>query len=567
MSEFFDVLETRAPEQRERELMAALPGAIAHAMARSPAIAEQLRGVDPATVDSRAALARLPVLRKHELLERQQHSRDDAAAPAGPVKAFGGFSAIGWGEALRVFASPGPIYEPESARADYWRFARALYAAGFRAGELAYNCFSYHFTPAGSMMETAAHAVGCTVFPGGTGQTEQQVRAIADLAPSGYTGTPSFLKIILEKSRRTRRAAGLAAARAGLGRSLPAVAARLAGRARHRGLPGLWQRRPGHDRVRDAGAPGAGAGRGHHRRDRASRHRRARARRRGRRSGGDHAEPGLSAGALRHGDLSAVLPGVSPCGRTNTRIRGWMGRADQTTKVRGMFVHPSQVADVLRRHPEILRARLVISGTTGADRMVLKTESRVRGEDLAKRIADSLRDLTSARRRGMGGRGRPAQRRQGHRRRADLRIDARGADVPGRLSPPARSAPLTSMAAATTAANSAALLQPSRRKTIGHRAPGQHAGDGRQREGQRDAPFQVPARRRRDHAAGRHQRDHRQRRGHDGLHGQVGGAAQRRHDHEAAPTPSRPTESPPPRRCRPAPARRARSSASGRCRR
>ena len=140
------------------------------------------------------------MLRKHELLERQQHSRDDAAVPAGPAKAFGGFSAIGWGEAMRVFASPGPIYEPESARADYWRFARALYAAGFRAGELAYNCFSYHFTPAGSMMETAAHAVGCTVFPGGTGQTEQQVRAIQDLAPSGYTGTPSFLKIILEKS-------------------------------------------------------------------------------------------------------------------------------------------------------------------------------------------------------------------------------------------------------------------------------------------------------------------------------------------------------------------------------
>ena len=153
MSEFFDVLETRAPEQRERDLMAALPDAIARAIARAPAIAEQLRGIDPATVTSRAALARLPVLRKHELLERQQHSREQAAQPAGPQKAFGGFSAIGWGEAMRVFASPGPIYEPESARADYWRFARALYAAGFRAGELAYNCFSYHFTPAGAMME------------------------------------------------------------------------------------------------------------------------------------------------------------------------------------------------------------------------------------------------------------------------------------------------------------------------------------------------------------------------------------------------------------------------------
>ena len=170
--------------------MAALPGAIAHAMARSPAIAEQLRGVDPATVDSRAALARLPVLQARAAGTPATQSRRRRRA-AGPVKAFGGFSAIGWGEALRVFASPGPIYEPESARADYWRFARALYAAGFRAGELAYNCFSYHFTPAGSMMETAAHAVGCTVFPGGTGQTEQQVRAIADRRPAAIPARPA----------------------------------------------------------------------------------------------------------------------------------------------------------------------------------------------------------------------------------------------------------------------------------------------------------------------------------------------------------------------------------------
>lgn len=397
MSEFFDVLETRAPEQRERELMAALPGAIAHAMARSPAIAEQLRGVDPATIDSRAALARLPVLRKHELLERQQHSRDDAAAPAGPVKAFGGFSAIGWGEALRVFASPGPIYEPESARADYWRFARALYAAGFRAGELAYNCFSYHFTPAGSMMETAAHAVGCTVFPGGTGQTEQQVRAIADLAPSGYTGTPSFLKIILEKADELGvRLDSLRRALVSGEAFPPSLRDWLAAR----GIEGYQAygsadlgmiafETParqglvlGEDIIVEIVRPGTGEPV----------------------PDGEVGEvvvttlnPDYPLVRFGTGDLSAVLPGVSPCGRTNTRIRGWMGRADQTTKVRGMFVHPSQVADVLRRHPEILRARLVISGTTGADRMVLKTESRARGEDLAKRIADSLRDVTKLR--------------------------------------------------------------------------------------------------------------------------------------------------------------------------
>ncbi|MET0186522.1 MAG: AMP-binding protein, partial [Achromobacter sp.] len=198
MAEFFDALETRAPEAREQALMHALPATLAQAVARAPAIARQLAGVDPRDVTSRAALERVPVLRKHALLEAQTAARE--AGPAGAASAFGGFSAIGWGDAARVFSSPGPIYEPESRRPDYWRFARALYAAGFRSRELVYNCFAYHFSPAGSMMETAAHALGCTVFPGGTGQTEQQVRTIADLAPGGYTGTPSFLKIILEKA-------------------------------------------------------------------------------------------------------------------------------------------------------------------------------------------------------------------------------------------------------------------------------------------------------------------------------------------------------------------------------
>ena len=409
MSEFFDVLETRAPEQRERELMAALPGAIARAIAGAPAIAEQLRGIDPATVTSRAALARLPVLRKHELLERQQHSREQAAQPAGPQKAFGGFSAIGWGEAMRVFASPGPIYEPESARADYWRFARALYAAGFRAGELAYNCFSYHFTPAGSMMETAAHAVGCTVFPGaahavgctvfpgGTGQTEQQVRAIQDLAPSGYTGTPSFLKIILEKAdelgvkldslrralvsgeafppslRDWLAARGIEGYQAYGSADLGMIAFETPARQ------GLVL---GEDIIVEIVRPGTGEPV----------------------PDGEVGEvvvttlnPDYPLVRFGTGDLSAVMPGISPCGRTNTRIKGWMGRADQTTKVRGMFVHPSQVADVVRRHPEILRARLVISGTTGSDKMVLRVESRVRGEDLGARIAESVRDVTKLR--------------------------------------------------------------------------------------------------------------------------------------------------------------------------
>ncbi|MBV7485547.1 phenylacetate--CoA ligase family protein [Bordetella sp. BOR01] len=396
MPAFFDALETRAPEQRERDLMAALPGAVERAMEGAHAIAEQLRGIDPRGVATRQALASVPVLRKHELLERQQRSRA-GTGPAGPAKAFGGFSTIGWGQAVRVFASPGPIYEPESARADYWRFARALYAAGFRSGELAYNCFSYHFTPAGSMMETAAHAVGCTVFPGGTGQTEQQVRAIADLAPSGYTGTPSFLKIILEKADE-------------LGVRLPSLRrALVSGEAfppslrdwlAARGIDGYQaygsadlgmiafetEAREGlvvgEDIILEIVRPGTGTPL----------------------PDGEVGEvvvttlnPDYPLVRFGTGDLSAILPGASPCGRTNIRIKGWMGRADQTTKVRGMFVHPSQVAEVLARHPDIGRARLVVSGQMGSDRMVLQVEAQGQSDELAERIAESVRDITKLR--------------------------------------------------------------------------------------------------------------------------------------------------------------------------
>ena len=201
MSEFFDEREIGDPALRERELLAALPAALSRAASLAPAIARQLAQIDPRAMTTRAALATVPVLRKSQLLEAQQNARINAGARGAPLeRVFGGFSSIGWGAARRVFASPGPIYEPESARPDYWGFARALYAAGFRAEDLVHNCFSYHFSPAGSMMETAAHALGCTVFPGGVGQTEQQVQAMRDLQPVGYTGTPSFLKLILEKA-------------------------------------------------------------------------------------------------------------------------------------------------------------------------------------------------------------------------------------------------------------------------------------------------------------------------------------------------------------------------------
>lgn len=189
MNAYYDALETRDPADRERDLFARLPGQLAHAKARAGAFARILSDLDTAAITNRAALAGLPVTRKSELLDLQKAGRP-----------FGGFAVGAWGDFLRVFSSPGPLYEPESARPDYWRLARALYAAGFRRGDLVHNCFAYHFTPAGSMLETGAHALGCTVFPGGIGQTEQQVQAMQDLRPAGYVGTPSFLKIILDKA-------------------------------------------------------------------------------------------------------------------------------------------------------------------------------------------------------------------------------------------------------------------------------------------------------------------------------------------------------------------------------
>ncbi|MBU4612757.1 AMP-binding protein [Achromobacter sp. GG226] len=399
MTEFYDALEVRDPEQRERDLMAALPGVVARAADTAPALARQLAGVDTWAVNSRQALARLPVLRKSELLEAQQQARA-ANAPASLTRrerVFGGFSAVGWGQALRVFASSGPIYEPETNRPDYWRFARALYAAGFRSGELAYNCFSYHFSPAGSMMETAAHALGCTVFPGGTGQTEQQVRAMVDLAPGGYTGTPSFLKILLEKADE------LSVALPSLKRALvsgeafpPSVRDWLIGR----GIQGYQAYGSadlgliafetaareglvlGEDIVVEIVRPGTGEPV----------------------PDGEVGEvvvttfnPDYPLVRFGTGDLSAVLPGASPCGRTNTRIRGWLGRADQTTKVRGLFVHPAQVAEVVARHPELRRARLVVSGSGGQDAMCLRVEADTWPDGLKDRVAQTARDVTKLR--------------------------------------------------------------------------------------------------------------------------------------------------------------------------
>lgn len=392
MSDFFDALETRDSAAREAALMAALPTQIAYAQRHAPAFAALLQGVSADSVDSRAALARLPVTRKSELQALQHAARSQGS------DVFGGFSTAHWGAAMpRVFSSPGPMYEPEGTARDYWRMGRAMFAAGFRSGELIHNCFSYHFVPAGSMMESGAHALGCTVFPGGTGQTEQQVQAMQELQPAGYMGTPSFLRIIVEKAHE-------------LGVRLPSVRKALV--SAEALPPSLrdWFATQGLDvyqcyatadvgliayetsarqgLVLDEGVvvevvrPGTG-----------------------------DPVPDGEVGELvvtplnstyplvrfGTGDLTAILPGTCPTGRSNTRIRGWMGRADQTTKVRGMFIHPKQVDAIAKRFPELGRVRLVVTGAMANDAMALQVEVAGAPEGLQARLQDALREVTKLR--------------------------------------------------------------------------------------------------------------------------------------------------------------------------
>ncbi|MEN9842727.1 MAG: hypothetical protein RLZZ612_556 [Pseudomonadota bacterium] len=390
MSFFFDALEQRDSAEREAALMAALPAQVAHAQTRTRAFAEVLQGVDATTIHSRAALATLPVIRKYELLERQKAHRSQDV--------FGGFSAHRFGaEMRRVFASPGTIYEPEGIRPDYWRIARAMYAVGFRAGDLIHNSFSYHFTPAGSMMETGAHALGCTVFPAGTGQTEQQVGAMAELRPAGYAGTPSFLKIILEKAAEQ-------------GVALPSVTkALVSGEAFPPSLRDWFLARGVHAyqcyATADVGLIAYET-----------------AAREGLivdegviveivRPGTGDPVPDGEVGELvvttlnpdyplirfGTGDLSAILPGPCPTGRTNRRIKGWMGRADQTTKVRGMFVHPGQVHEVAKRFAQVSKARLVVTGEMANDQMALHVETTQADDVLKAAIEAAVRDVTKLR--------------------------------------------------------------------------------------------------------------------------------------------------------------------------
>ena len=390
MSNFYDSLEQREPAVREAALLQALPAQIAHAQTAASAWATILQGVKASDINSRAALAALPVTRKYELLERQQAQRANDV--------FGGFSALRFGKTMpRVFASPGPIYEPEGVGKDYWRMARALYAAGFRAGELIHNCFSYHFTPAGSMMESGAHALGCSVFPGGTGQTEQQLQAMLELRPSGYSGTPSFLKILIEKATESQTPLPFLSKALVSGEAFPPS---LRDWLAERGMTayqcyatadiGLiaYETSAREGLVLDEGViveivrPGTG--------DPVAE--------------GEVGElvvttlnPDYPLIRFGTGDLTAVLPGQCPTGRTNQRIKGWMGRADQTTKVRGMFVHPGQVDQVVKRFPEVLKARLVVSGEMANDQLHLHVETSQATEALQAAVAQSVRDITKLR--------------------------------------------------------------------------------------------------------------------------------------------------------------------------
>jgi phenylacetate-CoA ligase len=393
MTEFFDALETRDPAEREAAQMAALAAQVAHAQRSSPAYAELLAGIEAPAITSRAALAALPLTRKSSLA---------AAQAARRALRVGGFAA---GMPRRLFQSPGPLYEPEpdADGADPWRMARALHAAGIRAGQLAHVSFSYHLTPAGAMMEAGLRALGALSFPGGVGNTELQLQAVLDLWPEAYVGTPGFLRILLDKAAQG-------------GHALPHLQrALVSGEACPPSLVAWFAERgvratqcyatadlgliayetPARDGlVVDEGViveivrPGSGDPLPH----------------------GEVGEvvvttlsPGYPLIRFATGDLSAVLPGRSACGRsacgrTNQRLRGWLGRADQSAKVRGMFVHAGQVADLVKRHPEVLKARLVVSGELAQDHLALQVEiTQTLQPGLVESLMQTARDLTKLR--------------------------------------------------------------------------------------------------------------------------------------------------------------------------
>ena len=382
MTAHYDALETREPAAREAELFARLPGVLRSAMS-APAYAERLKGIDPASVTSRTALAGLPVLRKSEL---------PALHKASPP--FGGFVAAAPGSFARLFTSPGPIFEPEGRQADPWRGARALFAAGFRPEDIVLNTFSYHLTPGGFIFDASARALGCAVIPAGPGNTEQQFELIEAYRPVGYSGTPDFLKILLDAAATAGRDVSSIKRALVSGAAFPPS---LQAEIKARGIDAYQafgtadlgliafetEARDGmvvnEDLIMEIVKPGTG--------DPVA--------------PGDVGEIVVTSLDPHHpwirlalGDLTAALPGSSKCGRTNMRIKGWMGRADQTTKVKGMFVRPEQVAEIGKRHPALGRLRLVVTRQGEADAMTLKAEADTSGDALREEIAASLRAVT-----------------------------------------------------------------------------------------------------------------------------------------------------------------------------
>jgi phenylacetate-CoA ligase len=382
---WFDDLEARGVEARERAIAERLPAVIANAM-KAPGWAKHLAGVDPAQITSREALAKLPLLRKSDLVALQK---------ADPP--FGGFNMAAAGQAKRILVSPGPIFELETMETDGYGAGRAVFAAGMRAGDIAINCFSYHLTPGAYVLESGLEAVGCAVIPGGVGNTEQQVEAIAHVRPSAYSGTPDFLKVLLDAAARSGK--DVSSLKRGIvsGAALPpSLRAELSSRGvdvlqcyaiaetgviayESSAREGLIVNehllveivKPGTgDPVADGEV-------------------------------GEVVVTSFNAAypmiRLATGDLSAVLPGVSPCGRTNVRIKGWMGRADQTTKVKGMFVHPGQVAEVARRHAQLGRVRLVVTRANEQDQMTLHAECAAPSAALAEEASASLQAVTKMR--------------------------------------------------------------------------------------------------------------------------------------------------------------------------
>ncbi len=382
MPEHFDALETRDPAAREREQFARLNEIIIRATA-APGWARHLSGVDVKAVNSRAALSKVPVLRKSDISALQKEHPP-----------FGGLNVTPPGKARRLLMSPGPIFEPEGEGVDWWGAARAVYAAGFRSGDIVHNSFAYHLTPGGFILESGARALGCAVVPGGVGNTEQQLEAIVHYKPSGYVGTPDFLKILLDTAAKSGKDA--TSIKRGLvsGAALPAS---LREELRGRGVAVLQcyataelgviayesDAREGmivnETLIVEIVRPGTG--------DPVPE--------------GEVGEVVVTSFnsdypmiRLGTGDLSALMPGTSPCGRTNARIKGWMGRADQTAKVKGMFVHPKQVAEIAARHPELKRLRLVVDREAEQDTMTLLAECAPSSAALESTVAATLQSIT-----------------------------------------------------------------------------------------------------------------------------------------------------------------------------